>query len=165
MRAVVQRVTRAEVRVGGESVARTGRGMVVLLGVMRGDGEREARRLAGRIARFRFFSDPRDARGPADARGARGEPGRMSVSALDAGASALVVSQVTLAADGRKGRRPSLDRAASPEEARALVDAFVSALREHGLECATGWFGAMMEVELVNDGPVTFVLDEAPAAE
>jgi D-tyrosyl-tRNA(Tyr) deacylase len=150
MKAVVQRVTRAEVRVGGESVARTGRGMVVLLGVMRGDGEREARRLAGRIARFRFFSDA---------------SGRMNVSALDAGAAALVVSQVTLAADGRKGRRPSLDRAAEPEEARALVDAFVAALREQGLACETGTFGAMMEVELVNDGPVTFVLDEAPGSE
>ena len=150
MKAVVQRVTRAEVRVGGECVARTGAGMVVLLGVMRGDGVQQARRLAGRVARFRFFPDAQ---------------GRMNVSAIEAGAAALVVSQVTLAADGRKGRRPSLDRAAAPSEARALVDAFVAALREQGLECATGRFGAMMEVELVNDGPVTFVLDEAPGPE
>ena len=150
MKAVVQRVERAEVRVDGETVGRIAHGMVVLLGVLRDDGAPEARRLAERIARFRFFAD---------------EEGRMNLSALDVGADALVVSQVTLAADGRKGRRPSLDRAAEPGEARALFDVFVGTLRELGVGCATGTFGAMMAVELVNDGPVTFALEEGPPGE
>jgi D-tyrosyl-tRNA(Tyr) deacylase len=148
MKAVVQRVQRAEVRVDGECVGRIAAGMLVLLGVLRGDGEGEAVKLAERIARFRFFSD---------------EDGRMNLSALETGAAALVVSQVTLAADGRKGRRPSLDAAALPAEAEALYDVFVARLRALGMRCETGAFGAMMAVELVNDGPVTFALEE-PAA-
>ena len=147
MRAVVQRVTRAEVRVEQRSIARIGVGMLVFLGVMQGDGVRQARRLAERIARFRFFPD-------AD--------GRMNRSALDVGAEALVVSQVTLAADGRKGRRPSLDSAAGADEAQALYGEFAAALAELGVSCATGAFGARMEVELTNDGPVTFFLEERP---
>ena len=145
MKAVVQRVQRAEVRVDGDSVGRIDAGMLVLLGVMRGDGEREAEKLAERVARFRFFSD---------------EEGRMNLSVLDTGGAVLVVSQVTLAADGRKGRRPSLDAAALPADAEALYLVFVERMRALGLRCETGAFGAMMAVELVNDGPVTFVLEE-----
>lgn len=150
MKAVVQRVTRAAVRVDGRTVGAIEAGMLVLLGVLRDDGPDDARRLAERVARFRFFRDAED---------------RMNRSALDCGASALVVSQFTLAADGRKGRRPSFDRAAPPERAEPLYEAFVEALRGLGLSAATGRFGARMEVELVNDGPVTFVLEEpAPPA-
>lgn len=153
MKAVVQRVARASVDCEGEGgsdrTAEIEAGMVVLLGVLAGDGEPQARRLAERIARFRFFRD--------------GE-GRMNVSALDLGLPVVVVSQFTLAADGRRGRRPSFDRAAAPELAEPLYEAFVAALRELGLECQTGRFGAMMRVELVNDGPVTFVLEETADA-
>ncbi len=147
MKAVVQRVTRAAVRVDGELVGEVARGMLVLLGVMRGDTERQAHGLAERIARFRFFPDER---------------GRMNLAAADCGAGALVVSQFTLAADGHKGRRPSFDRAAPPELAEELYGHFVGRLRSLDLPTSTGRFGAMMEVELVNDGPVTFVLEEPP---
>lgn len=146
----MQRVSRACVRVEGEVVGRTGPGMLVLLGVMRGDGLREARRLAEKIARLRFFED---------------EAGRMNLSALDLGLSALVVSQFTLAADGRKGRRPSFDRAAPPAQAEPLVGEFVAALRELGMATETGRFGARMLVELENEGPVTFHLEEEPVQE
>jgi D-tyrosyl-tRNA(Tyr) deacylase len=145
VKAVLQRVTRAEVRVEGRVAGRIGPGVVVLLGVLRGDSEATARRFAERVAAFRFFAD-------AD--------GRMNRSLLEVGGEALVVSQVTLAADGRKGRRPSLDRAAPPPEARALYEAFVAALEGLGVRCATGVFRAHMEVELVNDGPVTLALEE-----
>lgn len=147
MKAVVQRVSRAEVRVAGDVVGRCGRGMLVLLGVMRGDGPDEARRLAARVAGFRFFPDDAD---------------RMNRSVVDVGGAALVVSQFTLAADGRRGRRPSFDRAAAPERAEELYGLFVEALREAGIPVETGAFGARMEVELVNDGPVTFHLEETP---
>lgn len=148
MKAVLQRVSRAEVRVDGTVVGRVGTGVLVLLGVMRGDGAAEAQRLAERVAAFRFFPD--------------GE-GRMNRSLGEAGGGALVVSQFTLAADGRKGRRPSFDRAAPPEVAEPLYRAFADALARLGVPVATGVFGARMEVELVNDGPVTFALDEEPA--
>jgi len=153
MKAVLQRVKRAEVRVDGEAVGAIERGGFILLGVLAGDVEGDADRLAARIARFRYFPD---------------DAGRMNLSALDLAernlrADLLVVSQFTLAADGRKGRRPSFDRAAKPEVARALYERFCSALRGFGLVVETGRFAAKMEVELVNDGPVTFVLDE-PAA-
>ena len=153
MRAVLQRVSRAEVRVDGEVVGAVGRGALVLLGVLDGDTAEDAERLAAKIARFRYFRD-----------GA----GRMNLSALDLGADGedvgvLVVSQFTLSADGRKGRRPSFDRAAPPEIAEPLYGRFCDALRALGVDVATGRFGAMMEVELVNDGPVTFVLDEPTA--
>ncbi len=145
MKAVVQRVNRAAVHVDGECVGSTGPGMLVYLGVMVGDGPAQAAALAARIARFRFFVDER---------------GRMGRSIEEAGGGALVVSQFTLAADGRKGRRPSFDRAAPPEEARALYERFVTALAGAGIPTETGRFGAMMQVEAVVDGPVTFVLEE-----
>lgn len=145
MRAVVQRVARAEVRVGGERVGAIETGMVVLLGILADDGEGAVDRLAARLAALRFFPD---------------DAGRMNRSVLEVGGAALVVSQVTLAADGRKGRRPSLDRAAPPERARALYERFVAALGALGVPTATGRFGAPMQVELVNDGPVTFALEE-----
>ena len=145
MRAVVQRVTRGEVRVGGESVARIDAGMLVLLGVVGGDTLASAERLAERIAALRFFPD---------------EHGRMNRSILEAGGAALVVSQITLAADCRKGRRPSMDGAAPPELAQRLYQDFARALAARGVPTRTGVFGAAMEVELVNQGPVTFVLDE-----
>lgn len=147
MKSVIQRVTRAHVLVDGQVVGSIGRGMLVLVCAMRGDGDAEARALAEKIARFRFFPD---------------EAGRMNLSALDLGLPALVVSQFTLAADGRRGRRPSFDQAAPPDEARRLYEAFLEALLALGLTVATGRFGARMEVELVNDGPVTLALDVPP---
>ena len=146
MRAVVQRVTSASVRVSGEVVGAVGRGALILLGVLEGDGEREATELAQKVAGFRYFSD---------------DEGRMNLCAQEVEGALLVVSQFTLAADGRKGRRPSFDKAAPPALAEALYESFVSVLRGSGLVVETGRFGAMMEVELVNDGPVTFVLEEA----
>jgi D-tyrosyl-tRNA(Tyr) deacylase len=152
MKAVVQRVTRARVVVhdddGGETVAgEIGAGMVVLVCVLRGDGEKEARALAKKIAEFRFFAD---------------DQGRMNVSALERGLEALVVSQFTLAAEGDRGRRPSFDRAAVPERARELYELFVRELEDLGLPVRTGRFAARMEVTIVNDGPVTFVLETGP---
>jgi D-tyrosyl-tRNA(Tyr) deacylase len=147
VKAVVQRVTRASVRVEGELVGEIGAGMLILLGALRGDGPAQVERLAERIARFRFFRD--------------GE-GRMNLAAQDVGASALVVSQFTLAADGRRGRRPSFVRAAPPEQAEPLIEQFVRELEARGVPTASGRFGALMEVELLNDGPVTFVLEESP---
>lgn len=150
MKAVLQRVARATVTVEDRAVGSIGAGVLVYLGVMRGDGPDEVRRLADRLARFRFFEDG---------------DGRMNLSVLDTGGEALVVSQFTLAADGKKGRRPSFDRAAPPEEAEPLYEAFLRRLGELGVPCAAGRFGARMAVDSVNDGPVTFVLEEAPAAE
>jgi len=144
MKAVVQRVTEARVRVRGEPVGETGRGLCVLLGVARGDGVAEAERLAERVARLRVFED---------------EDGRFNRSLLDVGGGALVVSQFTLLADTARGNRPSFSEAAPPQEAEPLYEAFCAALREHGVPVATGVFGARMEVELVNDGPVTIVLE------
>lgn len=148
MKVVLQRVRRAEVRVGDRTVGSIGPGLLVFLGVMRGDGPTEARRLAERVAGFRCFADAE---------------GRMNLALAEVGGAALVVSQFTLAADGRKGRRPSFDRAAPPAAARELYEAFARYLEELGLTVARGCFGASMEVELVNLGPVTFVLEEPPA--
>lgn len=131
----------------GVVVGRIEHGLMILLGVLLGDDEACARRFAERLARWRCFAD---------------EEGRMNRSLLDTGGGALVVSQITLAADGRKGRRPSLDAAASPDLARALYGVFVQSLEGLGVPCATGVFQAAMEVELVNDGPVTFALEELP---
>ena len=152
MKLVVQRVSRAEVRVEGEVVGAIGRGMLVLLCVLEGDGPETADRLAERLAAYRFF--PEEV-GP-------GGKARMNRSALEVGAECLVVSQFTLAADGRKGRRPSFDRAARPELAEPLCRRFTARLEGLGLATASGRFGAMMEVELVNDGPVTLQLEVEP---
>jgi D-tyrosyl-tRNA(Tyr) deacylase len=146
VRAVVQRVSSARVLVDGEVVGEIGRGLSVLLGVARTDGEAEAERLAGRIARLRIFEN---------------EQGRSDRSLLDVGGEALVVSQFTLIADSRrqKGTRPDFSKAAPPEVAEPLYERFCDELRALGVPAETGVFGARMEVELVNDGPVTIVLD------
>lgn len=143
MRAVVQRVTSARVRVEGDTVGATGAGLCVLLGVARGDGEGEAVRLAGKVARLRIFPD---------------HAGRFDRSLVDTGGGALVVSQFTLLADTAKGNRPSFTDAAAPDEAESLYERFCAELRALGVEVAQGVFGASMEVELVNDGPVTIIL-------
>ena len=144
MRAVLQRVTRATVTIDGEAVGAIGPGLVALLGVAQDDGPEEARRLATKTAELRIFADAE---------------GRFNRSLLETGGAALVVSQFTLLADVRKGRRPSFVAAAAPEQASPLVDAFAGVLRELGVSVATGRFGAHMLVELENDGPVTIVLD------
>jgi D-tyrosyl-tRNA(Tyr) deacylase len=145
VKAVIQRVTRAEVRVDGEVVGRIGPGAVVLLGVLSGDASSDADRLAERTARLRIFAD---------------EAGRMNRSVLDSGGELLVVSQFTLAADMRRGLRPSFDAAAPPAQAEELYERYVRALEALGPRVATGRFRAMMEVELVGDGPVTILLEE-----
>jgi D-aminoacyl-tRNA deacylase len=144
VRAVVQRVSSARVVIDGDVVGEIGRGLCVLLGVARTDGEAEAERLAGRIARLRIFEN---------------EEGRFDRSLLDVDGAALVVSQFTLVADTAKGNRPSFTDAAPPEQAEPLYESFCAALRELGVDVATGRFGARMSVELVNDGPVTIVLE------
>jgi len=146
VRAVVQRVSSASVRIDGETVGACGRGLLVLVGVGRGDTTEIASRLAARIARLRIFPDEVD---------------RFDRSLLDTGGEALVVSQFTLLADGKrqKGSRPSFSDAARPEDAEPLVGAFVDALRAEGAHVETGVFGARMAVELVNDGPVTLILE------
>ena len=144
MRSVLQRVSRASVTVGGERVAAIGRGLLVLVGVARTDTEAEARKLARKAVELRIFPDA---------------AGRFNLSLLEVGGEALVVSQFTLLADARRGRRPSFSEAAPPEVAEPLVEAFAQAMREAGVPTQTGRFGAMMDVNLVNDGPVTIVLD------
>ncbi len=144
MRAVVQRVSRAEVRVGGVVVGSCGEGLVVFLGIATGDGADVTGKLAAKVARLRIFPD---------------EDGRFDRSLLDTGGAAVVVSQFTLLADTRKGNRPSFTAAAPPDEAAPLVARFAEALHALGVPVETGVFGARMEVELVNDGPVTIVLD------
>lgn len=145
MRAVVQRVSHASVSVDGETVGSIKRGLVVLVGVTHEDGESEARFLAKKIANLRIFAD---------------DAGKFNRSALDVNAETLVVSQFTLYGDARKGRRPSFVEAAPPEIAEPLIEEFVSYLEEEGLRVATGVFGAMMMVELHNDGPVTIILEK-----
>lgn len=144
MRAVVQRVARARVLIDGEARSEIGAGLCVLLGVARGDDAASAERLAGRVARLRIFEN---------------EEGRFDRSLLDVGGAALVVSQFTLLADTAKGNRPSFTDAAPPEEAEPLYERFCEVLRALGIEVKTGVFGARMEVELVNDGPVMIILD------
>ena len=157
MKAVVQRVSSSRVVVDGEAVGSIGRGLCVLLGVARDDGEEDAERLAGRVARLRIFENTSELAGT----GLILSPplrSRFDRSLLDVGGEALVVSQFTLIADTDKGNRPSFSDAAPPEQAEPLYEAFCAALRELGLVVATGRFGARMAVELVNDGPVTIVL-------
>jgi D-tyrosyl-tRNA(Tyr) deacylase len=144
MRAVVQRVNHAAVLVDGETVGQIGRGFVVLVGVREGDEEADAEYLAQKIAHLRVFSD---------------EEGKFNLSLLDVGGEALVVSQFTLYADTRKGRRPSFAHAARPEVAEPLIERFVAFLRGEGVPVQTGQFQAMMQVRLENDGPVTILLD------
>ena len=144
VKVLIQRVARASVRVEGRTVGAIERGLVVLLGVERGDTEDDAARHAQKTAELRIFPD---------------DSGKMNRSVVDVEGSVLVVSQFTLAASTRRGRRPSFDRAAPPDQARALYERFVKRLAELGLPVATGTFQAMMEVELINDGPVTILLD------
>jgi D-tyrosyl-tRNA(Tyr) deacylase len=144
MRAVVQRVKRARVTVTGEVVGEIGRGLLVLAGVGQNDTEKAADYLADKIAGLRIFDD---------------EAGRMNRAVGEIGGAVLLVSQFTLFGDVRRGKRPSFDAAARPEQARRLYEYFVDRLRAAGLRCETGRFQEMMEVELVNDGPVTILLD------
>jgi D-tyrosyl-tRNA(Tyr) deacylase len=144
MRAVCQRVGQARVRVAGEIVAEIGPGLCVLLGVGRGDAGDEAARLAGKVTRLRVFPDA---------------AGRFDRSVLEAGGAALVVSQFTLLADTAKGNRPSFADAAPPDEAEPVYERFCQELEALGVPVGRGIFGAKMELELVNDGPVTIILD------
>ncbi len=144
MRAVLQRVSRASVEVEGRAVGRIGVGWLVLLGVAKGDEDADADGMADKVAGLRGFAD---------------DAGKMNRSVGDVGGSVLVVSQFTLLADCRAGRRPSFGEAAPPEEAERLYLRFAGALKTRGLPVETGTFRADMKVELLNDGPVTFVLD------
>jgi D-tyrosyl-tRNA(Tyr) deacylase len=144
VRAVVQRVSSARVVVEGEVVGEVGGGLCVLLGIAREDGEEDAARLAGRVARLRIFEN---------------DEGRFDRSLLDVAGEALVVSQFTLIADTEKGNRPSFGAAASAEQAEPLYERFCDELRALGVPVETGTFGARMAVELTNDGPVTIVLE------
>jgi D-aminoacyl-tRNA deacylase len=144
MRAVCQRVSEARVSVDGAVVGEIGAGLVVLLGIARSDAVVEAERLAGKVSRLRVFED---------------ELGKFDRSLVDVGGAALAVSQFTLIADTRKGNRPSFTEAAPPEQAEPLYDRFCAALAAEGVPVERGAFGARMAVELVNDGPVTIVLD------
>jgi D-aminoacyl-tRNA deacylase len=144
MRTVVQRVSRAHVAVDGEIVGKIDRGLLVLLGVTHADAEADADYLADKIAGLRVFED---------------EHGKMNLDAASIGGAILVVSQFTLYGDVRRGKRPSFDAAAPPERARQLYEYFVDRIRAAGLPCQTGRFQEMMQVELVNDGPVTILLD------
>ncbi|MBA7558578.1 D-aminoacyl-tRNA deacylase [subsurface metagenome] len=144
MKALLQRVTRASVSVGGEVVGRIGQGLVVFVGVATGDTEKDAQYLAQKIASLRIFAD---------------EEGRFNLSALDIKGELLVVSQFTLLADTRKGRRPSFIEAAPPAQAEEIFERFVEQARATGLRVETGRFQQYMRVEIHNDGPVTILLD------
>ena len=148
MRAVIQRVSRAQVNVVEEVVGRIGPGLLVLLGVAKSDSQTDAEYLAAKLVSLRIFDD---------------ENGKMNLSLVDTGGAVLAVSQFTLYGDVRKGKRPSFDEAAPPELARRLYEHFVSKIREAGITCETGRFQATMQVELVNDGPVTILLDSTRA--
>jgi D-tyrosyl-tRNA(Tyr) deacylase len=148
MRAVVQRVSRAQVRVGDEVAGDIGAGLLVLLGVGNEDTFADADYLAEKIAGLRIFEDAH---------------GKMNLGLAEAGGGVLAVSQFTLYADVRRGKRPSFDAAAPPEKARTLYDYFVERIGAAGLRCETGRFQEMMQVELVNDGPVTILLDSSKA--
>lgn len=144
MKAVLQRVARAAVEVDGQVVGRIGAGLLVLLGVAKGDGERDLLYIVEKIQTLRIFAD---------------HEGKMNRALGDVGGALLLVSQFTLLGDTTKGRRPGFDLAAPPDEARALYEGTVNRLRAAGVLVETGIFGAHMQVELLNDGPVTFLLD------
>jgi D-tyrosyl-tRNA(Tyr) deacylase len=144
MRAVVQRVKESSVKTGAETISRIGSGLLVLLGVAQGDRPSDADYLANKIVNLRIFED---------------DAGKMNRSLLEAGGAMLVVSQFTLLGDCRKGRRPSFVAAADPGKATALYEHFVEQVRRHGVSVQTGRFRAMMEVALINDGPVTLILE------
>ncbi len=144
MRAVVQRVSRAQVSVGEEVIGKIGQGLLVLVGVAKTDTKEDADYLAAKIMGLRIFDD---------------ENGKMNLSVNETPGSVLAVSQFTLYGDVRKGKRPSFDEAAPPALARELYEYFVARIRETGTKCETGRFQATMQVELVNDGPVTILLD------
>jgi D-tyrosyl-tRNA(Tyr) deacylase len=148
MRGVVQRVREAAVEVDGEVVGRIGKGLLVLVGVARDDGREDVGYIAAKVRDLRVFED---------------EDGKMNRSVLDVGGAVLVVSQFTLCADVRRGRRPSFDAAAPPDMARALYEDVARRLADEGLTVATGRFQALMQVSLVNDGPVTILLDSRRA--
>jgi D-aminoacyl-tRNA deacylase len=150
MRVVVQRVTKAAVEVDGAAVGEIGLGLLVLLGVAKGDTARDADYLAAKVSQLRIFED---------------DAGKMNRSVGEAGGAMLVVSQFTLYGDTRKGRRPGFDAAALPEDARVLYEYFVEAVRRTGLRVETGVFQADMAVSLVNDGPVTFIVESPSRSE
>src|SRR6266542_3700833 len=145
MRALLQRVSKASVTVDGQTLSIIGKGLLILLGIGHGDGEEQAAFLAEKIANLRIFED---------------EQGKTNLSVLDVKGETIVVSQFTLYADARKGRRPSFTDAALPEVASSLMDRFVELLRGHGVPTQTGQFGAHMDVEIHNDGPVTIWLEK-----
>lgn len=144
MRALIQRVSEAAVRVEGDVIGEIGPGMLILICAMQGDGEAQADQLAAKIAKLRIFRD---------------DEGRMNRSVLDVGGAALVVSQFTLAADTSRGNRPGFSTAAPPAEGEALYEYFAQAIADQGIPVQTGWFGADMAVSLINDGPVTIWMD------
>ncbi len=144
MIAVIQRVSKADISVNGKQIAEIANGLVILLGVMSDDDETDCQFLQNKIAHFRIFSDRNE---------------KMNFSIKDINGEVLVVSQFTLCGDWRKGRRPSFINAASPEQGEKLYDLFVEYMESDNISTKTGHFGAMMEVSLINDGPVTFVLD------
>jgi D-tyrosyl-tRNA(Tyr) deacylase len=144
MRALLQRVSKASVNVNGQTISTIGKGLLILLGVGHGDRKEQAQSLAEKIANLRVFEDAQ---------------GKTNLSVLDVRGEAIVVSQFTLYADARKGRRPSFIDAALPDVAEPLVDLFAELLRAHGVPTQTGKFGAHMEVEIHNDGPVTIWLE------
>jgi D-tyrosyl-tRNA(Tyr) deacylase len=150
MRALLQRVRRAAVTVDGAEVARIGRGLLILLGVGKGDTEDTARFMAEKVASLRIFED---------------QNGKTNLSSLEIGGEAIVVSQFTLYADAAKGRRPSFTAAAAPEIAEPLVDRFAESLRKHGIPTQTGSFGQGMQVEIHNDGPLTIWLEREATTE
>ena len=146
MRALIQRVAQARVDIAGETVSKIGKGMLVLVCAMQGDGDEQAHFLARKVANLRIFES---------------EPGKMNLSVLASEGSALVVNQFTLAADTSRGNRPGFSYAAPPDEGRRLYELFTASLAEHGVPVQTGRFGQEMQVHLVNNGPVTIWLDTA----
>ena len=148
MRVIIQRVETAEVSVGGESLGHIGRGLMVLAGFTHGDGAEDISQIADKIVNLRVFPD---------------ETGKMNLSVIDIGGGVLLAPNFTLYGDCRRGRRPSFTAAGAPEVSSGLFDDLVAAIRARGVECATGQFGAHMHVSLVNDGPVTLMLDSKGA--